>query len=295
MNALEEMNDKLPKPNLPIAEDTEEEMEPIVWEGTERVNVLLMGGDNRGLGEGENARSDTMLIASFDPQTKRAHLFSVLRDTYVPIEGYRTQKINAALAVGGPKLAMKTIGSTVGLDIQYYIYTDFEGFKSLIDAIGGIEFYVEKDMKWTDNWDKNRYDINLKEGQQHLDGDKALQYVRFRHDALSDYTRTERQRNLLSAVANKMKSGWNVLRMKKIMESVAPYVKTNMTTSDMLKLGVLGTQSHLAGTAQLPPSTLLREGSIDGLSVIEIRDPAALHDYVQEQLTLDQTYGPVQQ
>jgi LCP family protein required for cell wall assembly len=287
-NGLSSLSDS--KTKLPIKQFQEDQtLQPVKWEGTERVNILLMGGDNRGLKENESARSDSMMVASFDPVTKKAHLISVLRDTFIPIEGHGKGRINTAMALGGPNLAMKTIGDLLGLDIQYYVYTDFEGFKSLIDAIGGIDFEVEKDMNYVDNADKNRYDIHLKKGFQHLNGDKALQYVRFRHDAMSDFTRTERQRNFLSAVADKLKSGWNLLRMKQILDSVAPYIKTNLQVTDMLKLAQLGVDSHLAGTAQAPPMDLLGEDKDGGASVLAVKDTDALKRYVQEQLALDKT------
>ncbi|WP_274648953.1 LCP family protein [Paenibacillus humicola] len=291
-NGLNNLSDPGKSTQIPIKsfpEDTQKNLQPTEWTGKERVNILLMGGDNRGLKENESARSDSMLVVSFDPVTKEAHLFSVLRDTYIPIEGHGEGRINTAMALGGPNLAMKTIGDLLGLNIQYYVYTDFEGFKSLIDAIGGIDFDVEKDMNYVDNADKNRYDIHLKKGMQHLDGTHALMYVRFRHDAMSDFTRTERQRNFLSAVADKLKSGWNLVRAKQILDSISPYIKTNIEVSDMLKLAQLGVESHLAGTAQMPPMDLLGSKNADGASVLTVRDPEELKQYVQQQLALDQT------
>ncbi|QNK56655.1 LCP family protein [Paenibacillus sp. PAMC21692] len=259
------------------------------WEGKERVNILLLGGDVRDADENGIARSDSMMVASFDPVTKKAHLFSVLRDTYARIEDHGKGRINSAITMGGPNLAMKTVGDLLGLEIQYFVYTDFEGFKSLIDTIGGIYFDVEKDMRYTDNADGNRYDIDLKQGYQLLDGDKALQYVRFRHDAMSDYTRTERQRNFLKAVASELQSGWNLIRMKEILESVSPYIETNLTVGDMLKLGQLGVESHVGGTAQIPPMELVSEEHVGGASVIGIRDEDALIGFVQEILSTDET------
>jgi LCP family protein required for cell wall assembly len=263
------------------------EYKPPEWTGTDRVNILLMGGDERGLKEGEVARSDSMLVASFDPVTKRAHLFSVLRDTYVSIPGHGKGRINTAITLGRPELAMKTVGELLGLDIQYYVYVDFQGFIKLVDAIGGVDFYVEKDMHYTDNADGNQYDINLKKGQQHLDGEKALQYVRFRHDALSDYTRTERQRNFLKAVADKMQTAWNLVRLPEVLASISPYVETNLSPQDMLKLASLGYKSHQAGSAQIPPMNLLREEKIDGASVITVKDDDALKQFVQDTLAAD--------
>jgi len=272
----------------PVANKTTVEAPP-EWEGKERVNILLLGGDARGLSEGEVARSDSMIVVSIDPVTKRAHLLSVLRDTYIDIPGHGKGRANTAITLGGPNLAMQAIGDLLGLTIQFYAYVDFEGFKALIDAIGGVYFEVEKDMNYVDNADKNRYDIHLKKGYQLLDGDKALQYVRFRHDAMSDFTRTERQREFLKAVAQKLQSTWNVVRMGQILESVQPYVETNMQVSDMLKLGQLGLKLHVAGTAQVPPMELLRDERVGGAAVLAVRDLDALKAYVQEELASDET------
>ncbi|WP_255374023.1 LCP family protein [Cohnella sp. OV330] len=262
------------------------EEQPPEWTGSERVNVLLMGGDNRGLTKGEAPRSDSMLIASFDPTSKKVHLFSILRDTYVKIPGHGSDRLNAALSIGGPNLSMKTISELTGLDIQYYVYADFQGFIKLVDAIGGVDFYVEKDMKYTSAADKHLYDIDLKQGQQHLDGDHALQYVRFRHDKLSDFTRTERQRAFLGAVADKLQSGWNLIKLPIILNKVVPYVDTNMSVNDMWKLASLGYKSHQAGSAQLPPMDNLVEQNIGG-STIGIRDEDKLREYIQEVLASD--------
>ncbi|MBP2119491.1 LCP family protein [Cohnella lubricantis] len=268
------------------------EVAPPEWTGTERVNILLMGGDDRGLKEGEVARSDSMMVASFDPVTKDAHLFSVLRDTYAPIPGHGSSRINAAITMGGPELAMKTIGNMTGLDIQYYVYVDFQGFIKLVDAIGGVDFYVEKDMNYSSKADKNQYDIHLEKGQQHLDGEKALMYVRFRHDAMSDFTRTERQRAFLKAVADKLQSGWNIVRLPDILSKVTPYIETNLQPNDMLKLASLGFKSHQAGSAQLPPMNLLKDMKVGGDSVLGITNEEKLKDYVQEVLGKDETETP---
>ncbi|MBB3112594.1 LCP family protein required for cell wall assembly [Paenibacillus phyllosphaerae] len=284
LDGLSDNGSKIPTQQF----EEDETLKPEEWEGTERVNILLMGGDNRGLDENDQARSDSMLVASVDPVTKKAHIFSVLRDTYVPIEGHGEGRINTAMALGGPNLAMKTIGDLLGLNIQYYVYTDFEGFKSLVDAIGGIQnFEVEKNMNYVDNADGNRYDIHLKKGVQDLDGEHALMYVRFRHDAMSDFTRTERQRKLLSAVADKMKSGWTIFKMKDVLESVSPYIKTNLELSDMFKLAQLGLGTSIAGQAQVPPMDLIGDRKVSGASVLSVRDEDALLQFVQDELAKD--------
>ncbi|OCT16063.1 transcriptional regulator [Paenibacillus pectinilyticus] len=268
---------------------------PPKWEGKQRVNILILGGDSRGMVKNELPRSDSIMLASIDPVTKKAYLFSILRDTYVKIPGEGDDRINTAITTGGPNLAMKTVSDLLGIPVQYYVYTDFKGFIALIDAVGGIDIDVEKDMKYTDSEDDHVYDINLKKGQQHLDGKTALQYVRFRHDALSDFSRTERQRKFLTAVASKMQSTSSLIKLPRILNAIDPYIDTNLSVTDMLKLGTLGYEAKADGiiSSQLPPSDLLVEKNIRGASVITA-DKADLQKYVKDLFagTADADTGP---
>ncbi|MEK8133053.1 LCP family protein [Paenibacillus filicis] len=260
---------------------TPESLLPPKWEGKERVNVLILGGDSRGLKKNEIPRSDSMMVASVDPVTKKAVLLSILRDTYVKVPGHGDDRINTAVSLGGPHLAMKTASELLGIPIQYYVYTDFQGFIALVDAIGGIELDVEKDMKYRDS-EEPEFDINLKKGVQQLSGKTALQYVRFRHDALSDFSRTERQRKFMTAVAQKMQTAGSLIRMPMILNSIDPYIETNLTAGDMLKLGTLALDAKTEGMAssQIPPAELLVEKRIGGAEVISVnRDK--LRQYVK--------------
>ncbi len=259
------------KPDIPL------------W-GGERLNILLMGVDTRALRPQETPRSDSMMLVSIDPVSKTYDLFSILRDTYLNIPGYGHSRINAALAQGGPQAAMETVSQFTGLPVSYYVVTDFEGFKHLIDAVGGVDIDVEKNMRYRDPADKGLYDIDLKKGFQHLDGNKALQYVRFRHDATSDYTRTERQRKLLTALAEQMKKGTTLLQVPTILGEVRPYVQTNLTPGDMLKLAALGLSLHGSpdGGYQLPQPGAFREANRGG-SVL-LPDVSRVQRYVQEKL-----------
>ncbi|GEB35632.1 MULTISPECIES: LCP family protein [Brevibacillus] len=254
------------------------------WDGQERVNILLMGVDRRGMKNNGLPRSDSMMLVSIDPASKRYDLFSILRDTYVDIPGNGSSRINSAIVDGGPELAMKTVSQFTGLPVDRYVITDFEGFKALIDAVGGVEIDVEKNMYYHDPTDKGVYDINLKKGVQQLDGNKALQYVRFRHDATSDYTRTERQRKLLAAVASQMKSGTSLIQLPSILKQVAPYIQTNISSMDMLKLSALGLKldTMQPGNYQLPPMGMFRESHKAG--AVLIPDVDQIQSFIQEKL-----------
>ncbi|MDC0764450.1 LCP family protein [Brevibacillus sp. AG] len=254
------------------------------WDGKERVNILLMGVDRRGMKNNGLPRSDSMMLVSIDPTGKRYDMFSILRDTYVDIPGRGSSRINSAIVEGGPELAMETVSQFTGIPVDRYVITDFEGFKALIDAVGGVEIDVEKNMYYHDPTDKGAYDINLKKGLQKLDGDKALQYVRFRHDATSDYTRTERQRKLMTAVVDQMKNGTTLMQLPTILKEVTPYVQTNISSMDMLKLSSLGLKLNTLepGNYQLPPMGMFRESHRAG-SVL-VPDVDQVQSFVQEKI-----------
>lgn len=254
------------------------------WDGKEPVHILLMGTDTRDADS--NGRSDSMMVATIDPVTKKAYIMSILRDTYVDIPGHGSSRLNAAYSYGGVELAKETVSNLLEIPIDYYVTIDFEGFKTLVDTIGGVEIDVEKDMNYTDGGDQHRYDIHLTKGLQHLDGTHALQYVRFRHDATSDFTRTERQRKFLTALAAELQSSTSIVKLPSILSSIAPYLHTNLSLTDMIKLSSLGLDINLDKTEklQIPPNHLLQEIKVKGASVIGV-DNRKLHEYVQEQLS----------
>lgn len=240
----------------------EQSTSTVAWTGTDRVNILLLGVDNRN--NDPHPRSDVNLLVSIDPKTHSAVMLSVLRDTLYKIPGYSDEKINAAYAFGGADLAVKTFSDFLQVPINYYAVTDFQGFEKVVDAVGGIDLNVEKDMDYTDD---GTYDIHLKKGYQHLDGKHALMYVRFRHDAMGDFTRTERQRNFLKALAETMKQPMNILKLPNVLDAMQPYVKTNMTMDTMIKLGMLGKDVDWGNmkSQQVPDMKDLTTGSVGDL------------------------------
>jgi len=286
IGALQKTGDASPFKNVPT--NTVAAAAPPVWTGTEPVNILLMGVDSRNSDDGEIPRSDTMLVASLDPVKKTIHLFSILRDTYVDIPGYGENRINSAIT-HGPNTAMKTVSDLLGIPVQYYVYTDFQGFIKLVDAVGGIDFKVEKDMHYTSAADKHVYDIDLKAGMQHLDGKTALQYVRFRHDATSDFTRTERQRAFLTAVGDKLKSTTSIMKLPDILEQINPYIDTNLSTDDLWKLASVAYDSKMSGSEQLPPNDLLDEKHVGGAAVIGVKSEDKLKQFIQDTLNKNTT------
>ncbi len=177
------------------------------------INILLMGTDARP-GEADIPRTDTMILLTFDPQHGTAGLLSLPRDLWVPIPGYGYEtKINTAYQIGetqgypggGAQLAKNTVSSFIGQPVQYYALVNFQGFVELIDLIGGVDVVVPKTI-YDDAYPTDDYEtmvFYLEAGQQHLDGETALKYVRTRN-VDDDYGRAERQQQVIRAVADKV-------------------------------------------------------------------------------------------
>jgi len=210
----------------------EEESQPVIQ--GERLNVLLLGIDAR---QGETmARTDTIILASVDPESKLMSLLSIPRDTRVNIPRHGWDKINSAALYGGPQMSMKVVSDLLGISVKHYVLTNFSGFKDIVDALGGVTIDVERNMYHEDITDGGIYRINLKKGVQRLDGDKALQYVRFRDYELGDIDRTRYQQKFLVALAKEMLQPATIPKLPKLVPEINRYVKTNLSMSDMLTL-----------------------------------------------------------
>lgn len=221
------------------------------WKGTERVNLLLLGVDERPQENGM-ARTDTMMVLTLDPTTLQAGVLSIPRDLWVPIPGYNQGRINTAHRLGelynypggGPALARETVEYNLGIPIQYYVRLNFQGFVDLIDLIGGIDVYVAEpinDPLYPDN--NYGYDpLYIPAGQQHFDGAMALKYARTRHDS-NDFERARRQQQVLLAVLERV-SSLNLLpqlapRLGELYTLMDQSVSTDLTLDEVLALAGL--------------------------------------------------------
>ncbi|MHB8170288.1 MAG: LCP family protein [Thermincolia bacterium] len=217
---------------------------------TGKINILLLGLDARP-GE-KNTRTDTMIVASIDRDAKKVALLSIPRDTMVEIPGYRKTKINNANEYGGPELAAETVEKILDTKMDFWVKTNFDGFRDIIDTLGGVTIDVEKRMVYRDPTDGTN--INLYPGVQRLDGKKALDYVRFRHEALGDISRTQRQQNFLKALTKEMLQPSTVLKLPKLVPDVMAAVETNLSTKQMLALAKFSTQ--MDGGMEIASQTL---------------------------------------
>ena len=198
-----------------------------------RLNILTVGCD-----EIENhGRADTIVLLSISPKTKDALILSIPRDTRVEIPGRGMDKINHAYAFGGESLLTKTVSSFLDVPIHFYAVADFNGFVYIIDELGGVEIDVEKEMHYVDK--AGGVEINLHPGKQILNGEKALQYIRFRYDKLGDLGRIKRQQKLALAVIKKMINFDSMIKIPQISEGMKDYIETNIEARDTVALANL--------------------------------------------------------
>jgi LCP family protein required for cell wall assembly len=230
-----------------------------------RINMLIVGCD-----EIENqGRADTIVLLSISPKTKNVLILSIPRDTRVEIPGRGMNKINHAYAFGGKELISKTVSSFLDIPINFYVIVDFIKFVNIIDELGGVEINIEKEMHYIDK--AGGLNINLYPGKQILDGEKALQYIRFRHDNLGDLGRIKRQQKLVEALINKMMNLDSVKKIPLILEGLKTYLETDIKIQDAVALAdlfkrvsqdkfiietVQGNPVYINGISYLEPDTI---------------------------------------
>lgn len=266
----------------------------LVWQGKERVNILVMGIDQRA-GEEGAFRTDTMLVLTLDPVSKTGAVLSIPRDLWVPIPGYGVERINAAHVFGerddypggGPALAAKTVESNLGIRIHYYARIDFKAFVELVDRIGGIDIYVEQeidDPKYPshDPADPYGYDpLHIDPGEHHFDGDMALKYARTRCTPGSDFDRADRQQKVLKAIFNKVTRldmlPTLVAQAPQMWRSLSGSVETNLALDEIIALARLANQVDADD---------IRFGAIDGAYTVphETEDGAEVLILVRDRM-----------
>lgn len=196
-------------------------------------SVLLLGVDTGEEGRTDQGRSDTLMLATINPNTKKTVLTSIPRDTYTEIVGYYDNsydqfydKMNHAYAYGSVAMAMDTVEKLLDVPIDYYVAIDFKGMEDLVDALGGIEAY--NDFAFVES------DIEFKEGLVQFDGHGALTYARMRYqDPDGDYGRQKRQRNIVEAIAKKGLRLESVAQYSKIFKAVSDNLVTDLSFEEI--------------------------------------------------------------
>lgn len=219
-----------------------------------RINILVLGiddGDSEALAD-EPKRTDAMLLASIDPQTKQVSVISIPRDSYVMLPGYNMDKANAAFAYGGVTLAKKTVANLLKVPIHHYVLLDWEGFVKIVDILGGVDLYVDNNMYYRDPYAD--LEIDIKKGFQHLDGITAGKYVRFRTDELGDIGRVQRQQKFVRTLAEQHLSLNTLGKIPDIAKALDTYIQTDMSMGDIVKMinTVKGLNKDAVRTAMMP-------------------------------------------
>jgi len=228
-----------------------------------RMNVLLMGLDSNGRDTERftGCRSDTMMLASLDPESKKVSLISIPRDSRVRIaDNHGVEKINSAHAIGGPELAVKTVSEDFGVPVDHYIVIDVQGLKKVFEVLGPVEILIEKPMHYRDR--AGRLNIALEPGVNKLDAAQLEEYVRYRHDAKGDIGRIDRQQWFMRQVKKKLEEPQVLLKLPELCKLAKEYVRTDLSVQDMLKLAGFSKQiqPNKIQTAMLPGEAVTISG-----------------------------------
>jgi LCP family protein required for cell wall assembly len=216
---------------------------------------LVMGSDSRGQSATAGARADSILLVRTDPSHHLISMLSIPRDLYVPIPGHGTNKINAAFAFGGPPLLIRTVNKLTSLKVNHVVLVDFNGFRKLIDDLGGITIVNPTKIVSSENFDGHGWQFG--KGPIHLDGRRALAYARIRHTtnaADTDISRTERQQRVLQALMHELIKPSSLLHLPSVGRSVVKPLATDLSANELLGMGWIKFRSgrtlecHLGGT-----------------------------------------------
>lgn len=235
------------KDNVGITEEVEEQLSKYDDKIT---NIALFGVDTE---EGKAGRADSIMIVTLDFHNKKLKLSSIMRDSYVNIDGYGTDKINHAYAFGGAELAIKTLNQNFNLNIEDFIAVNFTTMPKIIDKIGGITMNITSE-------EVSHIQGIYSDGTYNLTGSQALAYSRIRYATGGDYARSERQRNVLSKVFEKILV-MNSTEYPELLSEILPMVKTSFSSSEILELG---TEVLSMGTASLEQERFPLDGYCEG-------------------------------
>lgn len=242
-------------------------------------NILLIGTDSRGEDRG---RSDSMILLSINSKTDKITMCSLMRDMYVQIPGYGSNKLNAAYSYGGPELLMDTIEENLYIEIDDYVTVNFVSFANIVDAVGGVEIKVSDNEADAMNvllqspegvsffGEPSEADLLDGGGTYNLSGKQALCYSRLRYVGNADFERTQRQRKVLEAI---IKKAANPVRIGSVAKEALPSMNTNMSKLKMYLLSLRGPGFLLGYDVEqmrIPADDTYWSSDIDGMSVLEV-------------------------
>ena len=247
----------------------------------ESISILLLGIDTGDLGRTEQGRSDSMIVATINPNTEKTTLLSIPRDTYAEIVGYGTwDKINHAYAFGGTAMSINSVQNLLNIPIDFYVSVNMEGIKEVVDAVGGV------DVNSPIAFNQNGYDFVV--GTNYLDGEAALAFSRMRYeDPAGDTGRQGRQRLVIEAVLRKLATPETLMNYQAILASLSANVQTNFQMNDYLSLR---SNDYLAAANNIQQEQLGGAGGMmDGIyyNFVDDAELARVQALMQGELELD--------
>lgn len=245
------------------------------------ISILLLGIDTGDLGRTEQGRSDSMIVATINPNTEKTTLLSIPRDTYAEIVGYGTwDKINHAYAFGGTAMSINSVQKLLAIPIDFYVSVNMGGIKEVVDAVGGVE--VDSPIAFS----QNGYDFVV--GANQLDGEAALAFSRMRYeDPAGDTGRQGRQRLVIEAVLRKLATPETLMNYQAILASLSANVQTNFRMNDYL---TLRSNDYLAAADNVQQQQLGGAGGMmDGIyyNFVDDAELARVQSLLKAELELD--------
>ncbi|MCM1112836.1 MAG: LCP family protein [Muribaculum sp.] len=257
------------------------------------INILLIGNDSRQ--NGEDGRSDAMILLSVSTRTKKIYMTSLLRDMYVEIPGHDGNRLNAAYSFGGAELLMETVEKNLGITVNRYMSVNFEAFANLVDAAGGVDLELSSaEIEWVNAY-LNEYNLLTDkefgtdymdpsaEGMVHLNGPQALAYARNRYIG-TDFGRTERQRKVLAEVVHKLPKTL-LLHPGELVDGLMPNLTTNLTQWECYRLSLVAPQilTYEIEQGSIPLQGTYQNATIRGMAVLDV-DFEANREYLHKLL-----------
>lgn len=261
-------------------------------------NFALFGLDARN--PNDTARSDSIMIGTIDYAHKKLKITSIMRDSYVNIEGHGKDKITNAYGIGGPQLALKTLNQNFDLNIRNFLTVNFYGMEDVIDYLGGVTIDVKKQEITTINHyikelctiDKKKYTPITKSGLQVLNGRQSVNYARIRSVGNSDFERTQRQRKVLNEVFQKVMSAGK-LKYPEIVSKFLPLISTSISNTEIFTIGTKFFSSGIKKMeqARFPLDGFCVDKTIKGISYLVPRMPTTkeqLHKYIFDDIPISE-------
>ncbi|MCR5627878.1 MAG: LCP family protein [Lachnospiraceae bacterium] len=251
------------------------EAEDNTWKMSGYKNIALFGVDSRDNNLDKGARTDTIMVASLNNETGDIKICSIFRDTYLNVGNDTYNKANQAYAKGGPEQAIQMLNSNLDMDITDYITVNFEALVDIIDDVGGVEIDVtEEEISFLNDYQIGTAEVTgdtiinvTKPGLQTLNGLQATSYCRIRYTKGDDFKRAERQRNVLTQVANKAKKA-DIATLNDIIDDILPKIKTSMSKADFVEYASRAATFNIAETSGFPFDRITGNMGKAGSSVV---------------------------